>query len=266
MMVARRPGMSLPAFFILLFLVSWIGTVPMILASYGMPIPGPLRVLQLMMLFGPAIAAFFAAWKNGGRPAMKDLLRAWLRWRNNPALYAAVLAGPAAIFALSLIVSNAAGFTSATFPSITKFLSSFGSTFCVYLVLNTEEIAWRGYALPRLQARMGSVRGTVLLAAFWILFHVPLFLLKGGHPAGYPFWLFALLLLGISLPFTAVWNATGSVLMPHLLHQSFNAAVEALPIYPAVTHSLAPVAISASIFLIASAVLLARKSSWEKRT
>ena len=260
---STKPGdrIGLPLFFVLLFL-SWIGTVPIILSSYGARFPGVLKLLQILMLFGPGIAACFAAWMNGGRKGVRDLLRGLLIWRVHPAVYAAVLAGPALVFALVLILSNAAGFTAISFPSAAKFFSSFGMTMAVYLVLNTEELAWRGYALPRLQARMGPLPATLVLTILWILFHLPLFWIKGGHPAGYPFWLFALLIGGISIPFTAVYNGTGgSILMAHLLHQSFNASVEALPIFPAAIHSLAPIEITVALFFAVSAVLALRMRS-----
>lgn len=254
----RTERISLPGFFVILFL-SWIGAIPMVLASRGVRLPGPLNGLQLLMLFGPAMAACFVSWRNAGLAGVRKLLSGLLKARNHPALYAAVLAGPAVVFAIALLLSNAAGLTSIAFPSAAKFLSSFGMTLGVYFLLNTEELAWRGYALPRFQARMGVLPATLVLSVLWILFHLPLFWMKDGHPAGYPFWLFSLMILGISLPFTALYNSTGgSILMVHLLHQSFNASVEALPIFPAATHSLAPISISVALCVIVSILLAIR--------
>ena len=231
----------------------------MILSSYKVAIPGPLKILQILMLFGPGIVAVGTAWFNGGKQGVVALLRGLLVWRRSPLWYLAVLGAPAALLALSLILSNGAGFTTLAFPSLPKFLSTFAMVFAVYFFLNTEELAWRGYALPRLQDKYGVFRATFVIFILWTLFHVPLFLVKGGHPAGYPFWLYALMVGGIALPFTVAYNGTGSsILFVHILHQSLNASVEALPVYPAATHSIAPISIFIGLLYVISAVLAVR--------
>ena len=42
-----------------------------------------------------------------------------------------------------------------------------------------EEIGWRGYALPRLAARFGFARGSILLGLIWACWHLPLFFIPG---------------------------------------------------------------------------------------
>lgn len=256
----RKERIPLSVYFPLLFAVCWLGVLPMILSSRGIELSPPVRALQLLMLFGPVSVTLFTAYRNDGRAGVMGLLRGLVRWRNHPLLYAAVLVGPSLIFLASLAIGKAMGATEAPIPSFMKFLSSFGMTLGMYLILNTEEIAWRGYALPRLQARMGVLPATALIGILWLLFHLPLFWLKGGHPAGYPFWLFSFLILSITLSFTSIYNATGgSILMAHLLHQSFNAAVEAIPLYPAASHSIVPTIISVVLCVGLSIVLLVRK-------
>jgi hypothetical protein len=55
-----------------------------------------------------------------------------------------------------------------------------------------EEPGWRGFALPRMQARDGALRGTLLLGVLWTFWHLPDFLTsaqKGSPGTGlYPFY------------------------------------------------------------------------------
>jgi membrane protease YdiL (CAAX protease family) len=102
--------------------------------------------------------------------------------------------------------------------------------FAGHLLLNTEEIAWRGYALPRLLARYSRWRASLSLGLILGLFHIPLFLIKGGHPAGYPFPIFLVMIIALTVIFTwLAQHTSGSVLLAHLLHQSFNAWAESIP-------------------------------------
>jgi CAAX protease family protein len=250
--------MSMTVFFILLFALSWIGAVPVVLSSYKIAVPAPLKLLQLLMFFGAGIAAIFCSWKEGGKREVVRLLKGLLVWRVSPLFYFMVLIVPAAVFLLSLYLSKQVGAISlASYPAIPRVLSVFTSTFAVYFLLNTEELAWRGYALPRLQVKYGSLKASALIGVLWMLFHLPLFLIKGGHPAGYPFWLFAIMILAWTIPFTSLYNASGgSVLLTHMLHQSMNAGVEAIPIYPVITRSLFPMGVVTGVSLLITVILI----------
>jgi membrane protease YdiL (CAAX protease family) len=247
----EKEKLSLPGFLVLLFLVCWIGALPMVLYSYKIRIPGALRILQVLMLFGPGLVAVFGAWRNEGSAGIRSLLKGLLIWRVSPGWYLAAFLGPVALLAVALLISRFVGATQVPFPPIHKFLPVFCMTFVIYFFLNTEELAWRGYVLPRLLSRFDAVRATLVLGVLWFLFHLPLFFMRGGHPAGYPLWAFGILILSLSFAFTAVYIGTyGSILIVHILHQSVNASAEALPVYPVASHSVIPVLLSAVLFLL----------------
>jgi membrane protease YdiL (CAAX protease family) len=44
-----------------------------------------------------------------------------------------------------------------------------------------EEAGWRGYALPRMQARLGPLPATLLLALLWAAWHAPLVFVLASH-------------------------------------------------------------------------------------
>lgn len=89
-----------------------------------------------------------------------------------------------------------------------------------------EEVGWRGFAFPRLQAHYGPIRGSLILGALQGLWHLPILF----TPLLSPFTLeklatFVLTAIGGVFLFNWVFNnARGSVLIAILMHASSNAA------------------------------------------
>lgn len=261
------PRIPLWMFFTLLFSISWLGAVPMIAVSRGWMSAGhPLRFLQVFMLFGPILAASICTALNGGKTGIRRLFAGFLVIRTRPLWYFAALLGPG-LLCLAVLALHAS--TGGDLPALEPtLLLHAAQIFGVYLLLNTEEIAWRGYAQPRLQALLGERRTGLFLGLLWSLFHAPLFLLAGGHPAGYPMLPYFLMLVGCNVIFTRFYNLTGgSLLLVHFLHQSFNAWAEALPFFPAVTGSQRPFYYAfALIWILASVILLDRRQALQPAT
>ncbi len=98
-----------------------------------------------------------------------------------------------------------------------------------------EEIGWRGFALDRLQTRHSGLAASLILAAVWALWHVPLFLIKGSyqHSIGFGtpgFWLFSASLLPESILMTLVFNHTRrSTLAAALFHFMTNFTGQFIP-------------------------------------
>lgn len=260
-MQSPNSKISLSLFFILLFAVCWIGTIPMVLSSWSSTkLPPAVAVLQVLMLFGPGIVAILAVGMNEGRVGVRNLLARFLRWRVNFIWYIIVLLGPAILCIAARQFSTLLGNNIPKLQSPSNLLIAFGTTFIIYLFLNTEEFAWRGYALPKLQAVHGAVIGSLILGLIWGVFHLPLFLMKGGHPAGYPFPLYLLMTLALTFAFTWIFNNTnGSLLLVHLLHQSLNAWAEAIPFYPKATGSLLPMIITIVLLSLFAATIVLTK-------
>ena len=84
-----------------------------------------------------------------------------------------------------------------------------------------EEPAWRGYALPLLEARFGSLSGAIVLAVLWAAWHFPLFLLPGFSSA--PFWMFSLIVVTHSILLTIATNLARFAVLPGIvMHWVFN--------------------------------------------
>jgi hypothetical protein len=246
----------------LIFALSWPSVVPQILASWrgAAAVPGWVKLLQVLLV-APGLVAVAAAAVNGGWPGARDLLRRLLRWRAPAALWAGALLGPPLVIWASSAAAHVLGRLDRDVTAFPRFAAAFLPTFLVYLLLNTEELAWRGYVLPRMQARWTPLRATLVLGALWTVFHAPYFFMKGGHPGGTTPLLFVLTVIPVALVLTSLFNGSGgSVLLPHLFHQSVNAWAEAIPFLPRFAGSHWPMAISAAVLLALGAWLATRPS------
>lgn len=233
----------------------------MVLSSWrSAKLPPAISVLQMLMLFGPGLVAIFVAGINEGRAGIRKLLARFLIWQVNIIWYLIVLLGPLVLCLVSRQISLMLGSNVHKLHALPDVLMAFATTFVIYFFLNTEEFAWRGYALPQLQERFGITKATFILGIIWGVFHLPLFLMKGGHPAGYPFPLYLLMTLAMTFTFSWVFNNTkGSLLLVHLLHQSLNAWAEAVPFYPRATGSLLALIITIILLsLVAVAIVLTK--------
>ncbi len=98
-----------------------------------------------------------------------------------------------------------------------------------------EEIAWRGYALDRLQRRYTALRASMILGVIWAGWHLPLFAVPGTfqHTLGFSnlrFWFFLASMVPLSVLLTWVYNSSqGSTLSAVMIHFSGNLCGALLP-------------------------------------
>lgn len=71
-----------------------------------------------------------------------------------------------------------------------------------------EEPGWRGFALPRLEARFGAVPAGLFLGAIGATWHLPFFWYPGWSDV--PIWIYFLILIGNSLLLTFATNQAAS--------------------------------------------------------
>lgn len=77
--------------------------------------------------------------------------------------------------------------------------------------------------MPKLQNKLNPIYSSILLGIFWSCWHLPLFFIRGTGHYGFPFILFVIQDIFLSIIFTWVYNRThGSLIFPILLHASVN--------------------------------------------
>jgi membrane protease YdiL (CAAX protease family) len=153
-----------------------------------------------------------------------------LRWRVGWRWYAAV-ATPLAFFALAVTVDVATGGSWPHAADLARYsgLPDVGllAVFALALLVNGfgEETGWRGFALPGLQTRQRPLTASLLLAAGWAGWHLPLFWIVEGYRGFTPIILpgFLIGLACGAIVLTYVDNGTGgSILLVALWHTTYN--------------------------------------------
>lgn len=192
----RSDGMW--AFFILTFalmLLSWGA-----LAIFQMPVASaantdaPTSALAMALYFfggfTPSIAGFIMTYRLNGRAGLRDMWKRFTQFDLRPKWYLVIVAIPFIIQAgVALIYklqggdffrSNLLDQPAGLIPLIIAIF--IGGPF-------SEEFGWRGFAQDRVQARWGSLKGSIVLGLAWALWHLPLFFAPGtgqqqtGNPA-----------------------------------------------------------------------------------
>jgi membrane protease YdiL (CAAX protease family) len=217
-LVQRHP---LITFFAATYAVAWTLWLPLVIVQDQMP-TAPDLVLRVLGSSAPSALAIILVARLDGRGEVRRLLRRLLMGRVGIGWYGAVVAVTAlAVVAVwvSTLFGAPAPVVAATIPGV---LSLFLFSIFPGSALG-EELGWRGFALPRLQARRSALAASLIVGVVWGIYHLPLFLV--GSPTR-PFALFlpfALSCVLMSIFYSWMYNGTGgSLLIAVLLHAATN--------------------------------------------
>jgi len=180
--------------------------------------------------FGPLVAALLVTWAVGGRRGIGELWARITKWRVEPRWYLIVFLLPVALATLSLAAGVLfGGLRPSSYSPLLPV--AYLVPFFLYMLVFTglaEEPGWRGFALPRLQARHSAARSSWILGALWGAWHFPSIIyynLANGVPAPALVPILAGLVLGIvgwTMVNTWVYNSTESVFLMIVLHGWYN--------------------------------------------
>ncbi len=250
---------SLVAGIILMFTLTW----PIDLAHSGvLPIQVPF-VVYIFLGWGFVAASIMMTWLTLGKEAVAALLKRFLIWRVGWKWYlVAFLLYPvimtSAVLLNALLTHTAIDFSQAFAHKI------FGPSanlplliipfFLFEAISNGEEIGWRGYVLPRLQAQHSALVSSLILGLIWGFWHFPKFLAPGNESS---FALFMVKVMADAILYTWLFNNTrGSLLLTTLFHTSSNVAGVFLPIANTVTGNNMSALIFQVLFQIVAAVVV----------
>jgi membrane protease YdiL (CAAX protease family) len=185
---------------------------------------GPLMIIMVLAAWGPFIGAFVSAAITEGKAGIKSL---WKRfWNRNLTikwLLVTLLILEAGRVVSALISRQLLGTSEPLFfipDSVTILISPI---FAALMTGITEEFGWRGFVLPRFEAKWNALVSSLILGVLSIAWHVGQWFVPGSSLYGRDFLQWGLGILSLSILMTWIFNNTkGSILAAILLHAMYN--------------------------------------------
>jgi len=216
------------AFFLLAWLASWVFMLPLALARHGLTAPLP-AWLHYASAFGPLFAALVVGACCEGRAGVRALGSRCVRWRAGVGPWLLAVS-PLLLYAVAALAQRA---QHGALPDLrllghVNFLPDLGGWALPFWLLTSglgEEAGWRGYALPLLQRRLSPRVTSLVIAAGWMVWHVPAFFYLPSYEhlgAGALLGFFVGILTGSFLLTFLTNRAHGSALLPIVWHGLFN--------------------------------------------
>lgn len=263
--IKKHPAISL-------FVLAMIfGTAPILAVAVGW-LPSAATQLGALSSSLAAIVLVVVEDRKGG---LRELLRRFLIWRVGIQWWAIVLFFAVIPSVASLYLFNLFGGPTVDWSGLPPLYL----TVPMFIMLTVaagigEEFGWRGFLLPRLQARYNALVSALIVGVIWATWHIPLFFLKGT--AQYEMQLqggllpailaFSIFVIVTSIQFTWVFNNTkGSVLLAAVFHGASNTWGGYIDVYRGnfggiLTFGAVSVLVSLIIVLMFGATNLSRKS------
>jgi uncharacterized protein len=252
--VRRHP---LAGYFVLAYVMSWAAWSPLVLSARGLIQLEIHPAWHLTGAFGPFLSALIVTTLARGSEGVRELIGRMCRWRVGVAWWLVALS-PIALYLVAVLVDSfiEGSFNLGGFGKVNELPDLCWPIGWLVMILTFglgEETGWRGFALPRLQARRSAMSATLILVVLWLGWHVPVFLYKESFiEMGFP----GAIGWAVSIAFGAIFltwlynSSRASILMVIIWHGTFNAAVSA---------SGGNIAMITSIMVIIWAVIIARR-------
>jgi membrane protease YdiL (CAAX protease family) len=210
---------GLAAYFLLAFLFSWSIEVPLAFSIRGsIPVTIP-PYLHYLASFGPFFAAVVVTLASRGFSGLVRLLAPLLGWRLGRTCTIFVLS-PIPVFLGLVLLSR---LMEGSWPDLSllgqaDYLPYLGILPVFILWTLTygmgEEVGWRGFALPRLQAGRSAFKASLILGAFWAVWHIPVIFYRDTYQEmGFMVLPMLLTVAAVgSVVYTWLYNSTGGSL------------------------------------------------------
>lgn len=219
-------------FFLIAFAFTWLFWILEALAIRGML--GTSIFVDFLVgpdnpaAWGPLVAAFLLTYQSTRKVGVIKLLKRGVDFRFNKIWWLPTLFLMPAITGGALLLAKLSGETipELTWLSnpLTLVVGSYSFTYLLFLGGPLqEEFGWRGYALPRLQARFNALVSSLILGLMWGLWHLPYFFIS--EEIIYQHAIFGLIISDILIAILMTWlynNTGGSILAALIFHTTIS--------------------------------------------
>jgi len=244
---------------LLMFALTW----PIDLAYSGvLPFQVP-DAVAVFVGYGLVIASLISTGLTLGKPGIIMLLKRFLMWHVGWKWYLVAFLLMPSIQLASVLLSALVRQTPIDFSTAYAYKLFGPSVNLVFLIVpfflfdaiaNGEEIAWRGYVLPRLQAKHSALVSSLIVGVIWGLWHLPKYL---SHWDTTTFVFFMAGITARAVLYTWLYNNTkGSLLLTTLFHASGNTGGILLPIANTLTDGHMTASIIKLLLEVAVAVVI----------
>jgi membrane protease YdiL (CAAX protease family) len=211
--------------------------------------------LVLFIFIGGSMPSVLAVIFTGilyGKAGIKALLKRLLIWRVNPLWYIFALLFVFIVYHLPYLICNLLGDNFPIYIGKQYYLIPihFIGAFIFWGPMG-EELGWRGYVLPRLQAKFSPLTSSIILGFIWAVWHLPLFYISNSSQYGNSFLSYIMLVVGFSIFYTWIYkNTKGSLLLACLYHAASNYTSNVVRMHPSHLDPTKYFIISNSFYLV----------------
>ncbi|MCR4787374.1 MAG: CPBP family intramembrane metalloprotease [Lachnospiraceae bacterium] len=162
----------------------------------------------------PAIASYILLKKNGEVTGFKDWIKHVFDFKHSVQAYILTILFPILHTILMCLLSG-----------YRKGLPIYWLPLMILAMIfagGLEEAGWRYITFPELNKKLGFLLSALITAVIWWLWHLPLFFIPGASQYQKNFFVFGIMVLGLSFMMGAIRSLTGSVWLCVLCHGIVN--------------------------------------------
>jgi len=248
------------------FLVAWVVSALVFLANNTFINHAPFSPVMVVFTFVSVVpVAFLISMVYSRIPTVKSYLSSLIRLRGmwGWSLLALVLFPATAL--LSILINSLLGrqpIAAHQFQETGLALIGLVAVKFFYQLFffnaTGEEIGWRGFALPRLQSRISPLIASLVIALFWINWHLFLWQAEGSPIFSWRYWIVQYA-LHITASVTIGWfynRSKGSILVAGIAHAAANTTLAFFPNLDWTVYTLT--------FAVAALVMILADRMWKK--
>ena len=241
----------LVTYYLLAVFITTVAVLPIILSTQGIIAQDVSQEWHPLGALGPILAACLVAYFARDKLGLSDYIKSLHDTKFSLKLF---------LFSISpLLVYPIIAMVIPLFSKQTgESLSQYSSSWWISVVISAlaygigEEAGWRGFALPRLQARMNAWWSIFILTIFHALWHIPFFYYRLKFDGiGVTIGFFVGMLAG-GIIMTYLYNESGGkTLLPILFHTTWNiVSMASLATFPEVTYTLTTLQMVAAVLIV----------------